>query len=536
MSKHCGVGLLLRDQQDCLEVEEVVRDGPADWCGKVRPGDLVQAVNRKQVGKRSGFTVSNIKPLIVGPPGTCIILSLKRGAAVFDVELTRAQPGAASRAANSSHSDRKVSGASAASQPKKEEKDNSLEDVRHSVGHYEAVSDYEAQMPHELSLRRGALVEVQRKFRTGWWEGVVQGDDGKKQKGWFPSEMVKTSFKKPTQPGDSSGNASPVNWLAGGTPPPSSASPRRPQSKAASPSPSPEQAPPAAVRQLSEEIEELRTEVEDQDEHVERLTQRCEKLERESKEARKLARSASVLLRELGAVATQLRKAQSKQRQPSKSRPFQSSQNIKGGPKSVSAFQTAGEAEEAVGVKAEVKAEVEEERSNPRGGGGEEEGADAETVEKMRTEITQLRKREGERERRVELLEAARRELEEQVKAAAKAKADAEAARKEAERRVEEIMSDPELFLAGRKAPSQRPPSYSRSNSLPVASVQVPLAAAAAAARAAAGLGAAGLRESVGSAISSTLDSEEDFDPEAPDDDHDRTPASPNTARRRVQA
>eukprot|EP00961_Rhodomonas_salina_P207405 2799510-Rhodomonas_salina.1 len=118
--------------------------------------------------------------------------------------------------------------------------------------------------------------------------------------------------------------------------------------------------------------------------------------------------------RELGAVATQLRKAQSKQRQavsgrggcwgrqapravvghvrsldseqrsgcrayrdgrcpllsqrmlavwqPSKSRPFQSSQNIKGGPKSVSAFQTAGEAEEAVGVKAEVKAEVEEER------------------------------------------------------------------------------------------------------------------------------------------------------------------------------
>lgn len=48
--------------------------------------------------------------------------------------------------------------------------------------------------------------------------------------------------------------------------------------------------------------------------------------------------------------------------------------------------------------------------------------------------------------------------------------------------------------------------------------------------------GRAGLRESVGSAISSTLDSEEDFDPEAPDDDHDRSASASCTRARRSRA
>jgi hypothetical protein len=41
-------------------------------------------------------------------------------------------------------------------------------------------------MGHELNLHAGQTVEVTRKHRTGWWEGVTEGGS----KGWFPSSVL----------------------------------------------------------------------------------------------------------------------------------------------------------------------------------------------------------------------------------------------------------------------------------------------------------------------------------------------------------
>ena len=47
----------------------------------------------------------------------------------------------------------------------------------------------QAKMAHELNLEPGQTVQVTRKHRTGWWEGIV--GDGKK--GWFPSNVLSES-------------------------------------------------------------------------------------------------------------------------------------------------------------------------------------------------------------------------------------------------------------------------------------------------------------------------------------------------------
>ncbi len=54
--------------------------------------------------------------------------------------------------------------------------------------HYLVIKPHSAQLSHELSLRAGEIVCVQRKHEKGWWEGSVQGDSSRK--GWFPSKIV----------------------------------------------------------------------------------------------------------------------------------------------------------------------------------------------------------------------------------------------------------------------------------------------------------------------------------------------------------
>ena len=53
-------------------------------------------------------------------------------------------------------------------------------------------------MNHELSLRPGQTVEVTRKHRTGWWEGLL--GDGKK--GWFPSNVLAPSPSSGVEPSE----------------------------------------------------------------------------------------------------------------------------------------------------------------------------------------------------------------------------------------------------------------------------------------------------------------------------------------------
>jgi hypothetical protein len=54
------------------------------------------------------------------------------------------------------------------------------------------VAPYTANGKEQLSLAQGQMIIVRKKTETGWWQGEVQGDKGKKrQVGWFPASYVK---------------------------------------------------------------------------------------------------------------------------------------------------------------------------------------------------------------------------------------------------------------------------------------------------------------------------------------------------------
>ncbi|KAJ3118049.1 hypothetical protein HK100_000695, partial [Physocladia obscura] len=50
--------------------------------------------------------------------------------------------------------------------------------------------DYQSQAFEELTVARGQIVPVIAQHEDGWWEGIVNGDGGKKRKGLFPSNFV----------------------------------------------------------------------------------------------------------------------------------------------------------------------------------------------------------------------------------------------------------------------------------------------------------------------------------------------------------
>ena len=81
-----------------LQVEEVVRDGPAFMSGKVQPSDIVKAVDSVRVGRRHGYALDNVKKLILGPPDTAVTLRVVRSLKEFDVIITRAPPRTSSAA------------------------------------------------------------------------------------------------------------------------------------------------------------------------------------------------------------------------------------------------------------------------------------------------------------------------------------------------------------------------------------------------------------------------------------------------------
>ena len=75
-----------------LQVEEVVKDGPAYLSGKVQPADIVTAVDSVRVGRKHGYGLDNVKKLILGLPDTSVTLRLVRSNQEFDAILTRAHP------------------------------------------------------------------------------------------------------------------------------------------------------------------------------------------------------------------------------------------------------------------------------------------------------------------------------------------------------------------------------------------------------------------------------------------------------------
>jgi carboxyl-terminal processing protease len=82
-----GIGVLLSGGgSKPLRVDEVVPNSAAD--GHLKPGDVILAVNGKKI---SGMTFDQVRPLIVGPEGTTVTLTIQRPGVgqPFDVTLTR---------------------------------------------------------------------------------------------------------------------------------------------------------------------------------------------------------------------------------------------------------------------------------------------------------------------------------------------------------------------------------------------------------------------------------------------------------------
>ena len=84
-----GVGLALASRPpDGLVVTQVLPHGPAFKDGRVMAGDLLQSVG----GRKAGRVVEDVKGLILGPPGTTVVLGLKRGASTFEGGLSTLSP------------------------------------------------------------------------------------------------------------------------------------------------------------------------------------------------------------------------------------------------------------------------------------------------------------------------------------------------------------------------------------------------------------------------------------------------------------
>ncbi len=82
-----GIGVLLSGGgSQPLRIDEVIPDSASD--GHLQPGDIITAVDGKNI---SGMTIEQIRPLVIGPEGTQVTLTIQRHgvAAPFNVTLTR---------------------------------------------------------------------------------------------------------------------------------------------------------------------------------------------------------------------------------------------------------------------------------------------------------------------------------------------------------------------------------------------------------------------------------------------------------------
>ena len=86
----------------CVQVEEVVQDGPSYLSGKVKPSDIVKAVDSVRVGSRHGYALDNVKKLVLGKPDTPVTLRILRNQQEFDVIITRAHPRTSSTSSHAS--------------------------------------------------------------------------------------------------------------------------------------------------------------------------------------------------------------------------------------------------------------------------------------------------------------------------------------------------------------------------------------------------------------------------------------------------
>ncbi len=90
-SSTVGIGVYLSGGgKDPLRIDSIIPDSPASKSGKLKPGDLIIAVDGKDI---RGMTIDQVRPLIGGKEGTNVTLTIKRVSTnpptTFDVTLTR---------------------------------------------------------------------------------------------------------------------------------------------------------------------------------------------------------------------------------------------------------------------------------------------------------------------------------------------------------------------------------------------------------------------------------------------------------------
>ncbi|MEM8727261.1 MAG: S41 family peptidase [Chlamydiota bacterium] len=81
-----GVGVVFRDDFDGVYVTDLIPNGPASRSGKIQIGDLLIAVNDREV---DGLTFERLLEVMKGKEGSKVTLWVKRRGKIIDVELIR---------------------------------------------------------------------------------------------------------------------------------------------------------------------------------------------------------------------------------------------------------------------------------------------------------------------------------------------------------------------------------------------------------------------------------------------------------------
>eukprot|EP00802_Teleaulax_amphioxeia_P015738 Tamp_15836.p1 GENE.Tamp_15836~~Tamp_15836.p1 ORF type:complete len:443 (-),score=83.51 Tamp_15836:184-1464(-) len=89
MGKPAGVGIYFQESGSDIVVNHLIRGGSAERSGKVQAGDVIVAIDDKDV---RGKGVSEMRNFIVGPEGSKVNLGFNRDGQSFTVSLLRGSP------------------------------------------------------------------------------------------------------------------------------------------------------------------------------------------------------------------------------------------------------------------------------------------------------------------------------------------------------------------------------------------------------------------------------------------------------------